>query len=181
MADLNLDPVVGEEVRVPYRLGVFRIVQVFQPGEEHPNPNLRTPEARLGTVDLKREDNGFFLPGVPWHRLKYVDETRPVRRTIEWLKTNPEEWLKTYPEGYPDYVVDYEVTAGNDHAGNPAIFARFFVDPEYIYENGRPSEKKVAELNEFLDSVRAILIGLDPDRWTYVRAAEARRALDAAS
>lgn len=175
MDDLNLDPIVGEEVRVRYRPGVFRIVNVYRPGEEHPNPNLRTSEGRLGTVDLKREEDGFSLPAIPWHRLNFVDETRPVRRAIEWLKTNPEGGK------YPDYVVDYEVTAGDDHAGNPSFFVRFFVDRGYIYENGRPSEEKVAKLNGFLDEVRSTLNLLDLDRWTYVRAAESRRALDVAS
>jgi len=175
MKDLNLDPVAGEEVRVPDRPGVFRIIRVYRPGEEHPNRNLRTAEGLSGTVDLKQKENGFDLPAIPWHRLDYVDETRRVRRVIEWLKSNPEGGV------YPDYIVDYEVRTGDDHAGNPSIFVRFFVDPEYIYENGRPSDEKVAALNQFLDKVRQELLGLDLDRWIYVRAGETRRLLDVAS
>ena len=175
MRELNLDPEVGEEVRVKGRPWVFKIVKVYEPGKEHPNPNVRTPETQLGTVDLKREDNGLDLPAIPWHRLDYVDDTRPVRRTIEWLKTNPEAWI------YPDYIVNYEVESGSDHEGNPSIFVRFLVDPQYIYENGRLSERRAAALNEFLDKVRRELLGLDLDRWVYVRAGEARRELDVAS
>ena len=176
MVDVNFDPVRGEEVRVKGRPGVFRIDKVYQPGEVHPNPNLRTQELLSGAVDLKREDNKFNLPGIAWNRLDYVDETRPVRRAIEWLKTKPEG------RTYPDYVVDYEVTAGDDHAGNSAIFVRFFVDPDYFRRDAwPPSEKKVTELNQFLDEVRTELRSLDLDRWIYVRAGEARGALDVAS
>jgi hypothetical protein len=175
MGDLNLDPAIDEEVGVKYRPGIFRVTRVYLPGEEHPNPNLRTSEGRLGMVDLRREGDGFELPGIPWHRLTFEDETRPVRRAIEWLRTNPEGRV------YPEYIQDYEVTAGEDHAGNPSIFVRFLVDPNYIYENGRPAEEKVARLNEFLDDVRTTLNWLNLDRWTYVRAGEARRALDVAS
>jgi hypothetical protein len=166
---------VGEEVRVGFRPGIFKIIQVRPPGEEHPNQNLHTPESIFGTVDLRQESNGFALPGIPWHRLNYVDETRPVRRTIEWLKASPNN------RKYPDYIVDYEVKAGEDHAGNPSIFVRFFVDPDYFYENGRASEEKVVALNEFLDGIRDELLSLDLDRWISVRAGEARRALDVAS
>ncbi|MGA7339052.1 MAG: hypothetical protein WBX18_00550, partial [Terracidiphilus sp.] len=98
-----------------------------------------------------------------------------VRRVIEWLKSNP------LGKSYPKYVVGYEVKLGDDHADYPSIFVRFFVDPDYIYENGRPSEEKVAELNRFLEEVQRELLSLDLGRWTYVRAAEAPRALDVAS
>jgi hypothetical protein len=175
MVDVNFDPVTGEEVRVKGRPGVFTIVGVYPPQVEHPNQNVRSAESLSGTVDLKQEQTGFDLPGIPWHRLDFIDETRPVRRVIEWLKTNPEGRL------YPAYVVDYEVRTGEDHDGNPSIFVRFFADPDYLYENGRLSEKKIAELNGFLEDVRRELLGLDLERWIYVRAGEAQRTLDVAS
>jgi hypothetical protein len=175
MDGLSFDPVVGQEVCVLGRPGVFRIIHVYQPGEEHPNPNLRTQEGQSGTVDLKREEDGFGLPAIPWYRLTYVDDTGRVLHAIEWLKTNPDG------RKYPDYIVDYEIETGSDHAGNPSIYVRFFVDPEYFYENGRPSEEKIASLNGFLYDVQQILLGLGLDRWTYVRSAEARRTLDVAS
>ncbi|MGA2252448.1 hypothetical protein [Terracidiphilus sp.] len=175
MVDVNFDPVQGEEVRVEGRPGIFRIKRVYQPGEKHPNPNVRTSEGSLGTVDLKQEQTGFDLPGIPWHRLVYVDEARPVRRVIEWRKKNSKG------NSYPCYIVHYDVESGEDHDGNPSIFVRFLADRDYLYENGRLSEKKIAELNEFLDEVRRELIGLDLDRWIYVRAGEAQRELDVAS
>ena len=173
---LNLDPAVGEEVRVRYRPGVFRITQVYRPGEEHPNFHLRTDEGRLnGTVDLRREADGFSLPAIPWNRLTFVDETRPVRRAIDWLKTSPEG------QKFPDYVVGYEVTAGDDHAGESAFFVRFIVDPDYLYRDPWPPNEKIAELNKFMEQVQTELLSLDLGRWIYVRAGEARRALDVAS
>lgn len=175
MDGLSFDPMVGQEVAVLGRMGVFRITHVYQPGEEHPNPNIRTPEGRLGTVDLKREDDGFALPAISWFRLRYLDETGPVRHAIEKLKTSPDR------RNYPDYIVGYEVETGSDHASNPSIFVRFLVDPDYFYENGRPSEEKIDALNAFIYQVQQVLLGLGLDRWTYVRAAEARRALDVAS
>jgi hypothetical protein len=173
--DLNLEPTVGEEVRVDYRSGVFRVVKVHKPGEDHPNPNLRTPESQSGTVDLRREEDGFDLPAIPWSRLNFVDETRPVRRAIEGLKTNSDGPI------YPNYVVDYEVKTGDDHEGNPAFFVRFLVDPNYFYRGGRISEERITELNLFLSEVQTTLLRLDLDRWSYVRASEARGALDVAS
>jgi hypothetical protein len=115
------------------------------------------------------------LPAIPWYRLNYVDETCAVRHAIEWLKTNPDG------RKYPGYVIDYEVKAGNDHAGNPSIFVRFLVDPDYFYENGRASQEKIAALNEFTFGVQQVLSGLGLDSWTYVQTGEARRALDVAS
>jgi hypothetical protein len=171
----NFEPVVGEEVRWWGRPGVFRIDRIRRPGEEHPNLNLQTPLTGFGTVDLKQDGSNFIHEAVPWAVLQYVDETRPVRRTIEWLKTNPQS------RNYPDYIVDYEVKAGEDHEGNPSIFVRFFIDPDYFYENGRASEEKVVALNEFLDAVRDELMSLDLDRWISVRVGDARRALDVAS
>ena len=171
----NFDPVVDEEVRVGFRPGIFKIVQVSPAGEEPGNPNLQTPQSIFGTVDLRQKGTGFALPAIPWHLLKYVDETRFVRRTIEWLKTCPDG------RKYPGYVVDYEVKEGEDHEGNPSIFVRFFVDPEYFYENGLASKEKVAALNEFLNGVRDELLSLDLDRWISVQAGQARRALDVAS
>jgi hypothetical protein len=126
-------------------------------------------------VDLKRDEDGLGLPAVPWYRLRYVDDTGPVRHAVEWLKTNPDG------RKYPDYIVDYEVETGTDHAGNPSIFVRFSVDPDYFYENGRASQEKIAKLNEFTYGFQQTLLSLGLSRWTYVRANEARRTLDVAS
>jgi hypothetical protein len=175
MDGLNFDPYVGQEVRVLGRPGVFRILHVYRPGKEHPNPNLRTPEGLSGTVDLQREKDGFALPGIPWYRLNYADETGPVHHAIEWLKTNPDG------KKYPDYIVDYEVSTSDDHAGNPSIFVLFLVDPDYFYENGRASQGKIVALNKFTYDVQQVLLGLELNRWTYVQTGEARRALDVAS
>ncbi len=171
----NFNPVVDEEVRVGFRPGIFKIIQVRSPGEEHPNQNLHTPQSISGAVDLQQKGSGFALPAIPWHLLNYVDETRFVRRTIDWLRTSPDG------RKYPDYIVGYEVKEGEDHEGNPSIFVRFFVDPDYFYENGHPSEEKIAALNEFLDGVRDELLSLDLERWISVQAGQARRALDVAS
>ena len=171
----NFNPVVGEGVRVGFRPRIFKITQVRTPGEEHPNQNLQTSQSMFGTVDLRQNGNGFSVPAIPWQLLKYVDETRFVRRTIDWLKTSPDG------RQYPDYIVDYEVKEGEDHEGNPSIFVRFFVDPDYFYENGHASMEKIAELNKFLDGVRDELLSLDLERWISVGSGEARRALDVAS
>ena len=175
MDGLSFDPIIGQEVGVVGRPGVFRIVHVYHPGEEHPNPNLRTLEGRSGTVDLRRDEDGFGLPAIPWYRLKYVDDTGPVRHAIEWLKTNPDG------RKYPDYIVGYEVETGTDHAGNPSIFVHFSIDPDYFYENGQASQEKIAKLNEFTYEFQQMLLSLGLSRWTYVRASEARRTLDVAS
>jgi len=171
----NFDPVEGEEVRVGFRPGIFKIIQVRPPGEEHPKQDLHTSQSIFGTVDLRQKGSGFALPAIPWHLLNYVDETRFVRRTIDWLKTNPDG------RNYPDYIVDYEVKEGEDHGGNPSIFVRFFVDPDYFSENGHASQEKIAALNEFLDGVRDELRSLELERWISVGPGEARRALDVAS
>jgi hypothetical protein len=175
MDTLNLAPVVGEEVRWADLPGVYKIVRVRAPGNDHPNPNLQTPLSGFGTVDLKQVGSNFTHEAVPWAVLKYVDEATLVRRAIEWLKTKPDG------RSFPDYVVDYEVTAGDDHAGNPAIFVRFFVDPDYFYRDAWPPNEKAAELNQFLDEVQTELLSLDLNRWIYVRASEAQRDLDVAS
>jgi hypothetical protein len=126
-------------------------------------------------VDLKRTGNDSRVRNVPWTWLEYVDETRPVRRAIEWLKTNPDN------RPYPAYIVNYELEARNDHAGDPSIFVRFLVDSDYFYENGRASQERIAALNEFTYQVQQVLLGLDLDRSTYVQTGQARRALDVAS
>jgi hypothetical protein len=175
MDGLNFDPYVGQEVRVLGRPGVFRVERVYGPSEGHPNPHLRTEEGLSGTVDLKRVKDGFELPAIPWYRLKYVEETDPVRHAIKWLETNPDN------RRYPDSIVDYEVEAKNDHAGNPSIYVRFLVDQDYFYENGRPAQERIAALSKFTFEVEQVLLGLDLDRWIYVGSGVTRRALDAAS
>jgi hypothetical protein len=169
MDNVNLDPAVGEEVRWGYQPGVFRVVRVRLPGDEHPNPNLRTPLSGLGTVDLQREGSHFIHESVPWGVLQYVDETRPIRRAIEWLRENP-----VVP--FPDYFLDYQVEAKNDHQGNPAFYVRFFVEPD-----DQPSPEKIDEINRFLGSVQTMLLSLGLDRWPYVQVSEKRSLLDVAS
>src|SRR5271167_5017577 len=177
----NFEPVLGEEVRfkdtLQKRPGIFKIIGVHSANDKLAQSDPLSVYGRFGlaTVDLRPEGKGLDLPFMPLEFLEYVDETRNVRRTVEWLKTNPDS------RKYPDYIVAYEVKAGDDHAGNPSIFVRFFVDPDYFYENGRASQEKIAALNEFLDDVRKELLCSDPDRWIYVRAGEAQRTLDVAS
>lgn len=180
MADLKLDPIVGLEVRVPGFSGPYEIASVEAPNsttipERWEGNSLGAEGGR--TVDLRRLSDDSLVRNVPWSHLRYLDEseTWPVRHAIEWLKTNPDN------RQFPSYIVDYEVEARNDHAGNPSIFVRFLVDPDYFYENGRPSEEKVAALNAFAYEVKQRLLDLGLDRWTYVQTGEARRALDVAS
>lgn len=157
MANLNFDPIIGEEVHTPGHYGgPFRIVAV------HP-----TTHSGLGTVDLKQTGNDHLVSGVPWTMLLF-DETRPIRRAIEWLKENP-----VVP--YPDYVIDYQVEAKDDHQGNPAFYVRFIVEPD-----DQPSREKIKELNRFLDSVTTLLLSLGLDRWPYVHVAEKRSLVDVA-
>ncbi|HEY1253387.1 MAG TPA: hypothetical protein VGF01_01260 [Terracidiphilus sp.] len=185
MADLKFDPVVGLEVRIRGDRELFEIIAV------HPPNSTTMPEGWESfaqvrgeggrTVDLKflRSDSHLFSPlqNVPWSWLQYADESEiwPVRHAIEWLKTNPDG------KKYPDYVVDYEVEAKNDQSGNPSIFVRFLVEPEYFYENGSPSKRNMAALSEFVFEVDQVLLGLDLDRWIYVQSGVARRVLDVAS
>lgn len=181
MGNLSFDPIVGEELRVLGRQGLYKVVRVYM---KPPTKTWQTkgdvgppsPALELMFVDLKSEESSEVLTDVPANseRLKF-DETHPVRCAVEWLKTNPDG------RKYPDYIVNYEVETGNDHAGNPSIFVRFLVDQDYFYENGRASQEKIAKLNEFTDEVQQTLLSLGLNRWTYVRAGEARRALDVAS
>lgn len=158
MANLNFDPVVGEVVNTPGHFGgPFKIVAV------HP-----TTRAGLGSVDLEQMENGHLLEGVPWSMLLF-DETRRVRRAIEWLKENP-----VVP--FPDYVLDFQVEARDDHQGNPAFYVRFIVEPD-----DQPSPAKIKELNRFLDSVTTLLLSLSLDRWPYVQVSAKRSLLDVAS
>jgi hypothetical protein len=177
----NFDPALGEKVRfkesLQKRPGIFTIVGVHGANDKLAQSDPLNVYGRFGmtTVDLRPEGKGLDLAFMPLDSLQYVDETRDVRRTIEWLKTSPDN------RKYPDYIVDYEVQASEDHEGRPSIFVRFFIDSDYFYENGRASKEKVVALNEFLDAVRDELISLDLDRWISVRVGEARRALDVAS
>jgi hypothetical protein len=174
----NFNPRVGEEVRVDEYPGLFKIAHVNSPTGTSPGL-LPVPPALPGSVNLESIGTGQMqqrqLVCIPWTSLRYVDEARVVRRVIEWLKTSPDG------RKYPDYIVDYEVTAEDDHAGNPSIYVRFLVDSDYFFENGKASEEKVATLNAFLYDVRQTLLGLGLDRWTYVRAGQARKVLDVAS
>ncbi len=178
MADLNFDPVIGEEVSVLGRMEFFRIVSVQPSGRIAP-PNLQNIAAGalgLGTVDLQVVGSDSILRGVPWAWLQFDDETRPVRRVIDWLKTNPDP---SHP--YPDYVVGYEVETGEDHEGDPAYFIRFIVDPDYFEGDGKDSDARIGDLSQFLQRVRTELLEVYPDRRPYVRVLEQRRLLDVAS
>ena len=166
MLNYDFDPVVGEEVRVLGRPGEFKIEKVYCVPDN---------QIGIGTVDLRNEKENSLLRAVSWVMLEYPNwQTRRVRCLIEWLKKVPEHRM------YPSYIVDYEVEARNDHAGNPSIFVRFLIDPDYFYENGRPSEEKIAALNAFAYEVKQRLLDLGLDRWTYVQTSEAQRVLDVA-
>src|ERR1700722_3812324 len=155
MANLNFDPVIGEEVYTPGHFGgPFKIVAVYP-----------TAQTGLGSVDLKQIGNNHLLQGVPWSMLLF-DETRPIRRAIEWLKENP-----VVP--FPNYVRDWEVEARDDHQGNPAFYIRFIVEPD-----DQPSPEKIKGLNRFLNSVTTTLLSLGLDRWPYVHVSEKRSLLD---
>lgn len=175
MGDLNFDPIVGEKVRVLGRPGLFRVVRVYM---KPPTRTWRTkgdlgppsPALELMFVDLKSEGNGEVLAHVPANSEKLrFDETHPVRCAIEWLKENP-----VVP--FPDYVLDYQVEARDDHQGSPAFYIRFFVEPD-----DQPSPEKIKGLNRFLDSVSTMLLSLGLDRWPYVQVSEKRSLLDVAS
>jgi hypothetical protein len=175
MGDLNFDPVVGEEVRVLGKPGLYKVVRVYM---KSPTRIWRTrgddgpPSSALELmfVDLKSEESGEVLADVPAYseRLKF-DETHAVRCAIEWLKRNP-----VVP--FPDYVLDYQVEAKSDHQGNPAFYVRFMVEPD-----DQPSREKIKGLNSFLDSVSTMLLSLGLDRWPYVQVSEKRSLLDVAS
>jgi hypothetical protein len=174
MSDLNFDPTVGEEVRVLGRPGLFRVVRVYKKSSRtwrtKGDVGPQSSPLELMFVDLKSEEIGRVLTDVPAHSetLKF-DETHPVRCAIEWLKENP-----VVP--FPDYLVDYQVEARNDHQGNPAFYVRFFVEPD-----DQPSPEKIKELNRFLSSVQTLLLSLGLDRWPYVQVSEKRSLLDVAS
>ena len=169
MVDLNLNPENGDEVRVLGRPGVFRVFKVYQPGEEHSNPNLRTSEGLLGTVDLKQEEDGFILPAIPWYRLRYVDkEIRIIRRLLESLK---QDESFRYPFGITDFRVDSE----ERYDGEPQFVVRFIVDSAV-----KPTREKVWEWNEFTSRVRErILASLDLDRWVQVMLQQEQEAVNA--
>lgn len=171
MANLNFDPVIGEEVGMIGIPGLFSIVKVDPPDRTTVVPGFEHSGfagAETGsTVDLKGS-NGLVLRWVPWSNLRF-DETRRVKRAIEWLKENP-----TVP--FPDYVLDYQVEAKDDHQGNPAFYVRFLAEPD-----DQPSPEKIKELNRFMDSVSSMLLSLGLDRWPYVQVSEKRSLLDVAS
>jgi hypothetical protein len=172
MANLNFDPVVGEEVRMIGNPGLFEIVGVYPPNWTTVPPGWENNSmgAEGGrTVDLRRVGSDSIVRNIRWDSLKYVDETRPVRRAIEWLKENP-----VVP--FPGYVLDYQVEARDDHQGNPAFYVRFFVEPD-----DQPSPAKIEELNRFRGSVQTMLLTLGLDRWPYVQVSEKRSLLDVAS
>ncbi len=174
MGDLNFDPIVGEEVRVLGRPGLYKVVRVYVKSSTVwlTNGDVGPPSSALESmfVDLKSEESGKVLTDVPAYseRLKF-DETRQVRRAIEWLKENP-----VVP--FPDYVLDYTVEAKDDHQGSPAFYIRFFVEPD-----DQPSPEKIKELNRFLGSVSTMLLSLGLDRWPYVQVSEKRSLIDVAS
>jgi len=173
----NFDPVIGEEVRVQGQSGLYKIIGVDRAVVRFAMPGMPVITDGSNVVSLRREGRNTLdvIGGVPWTSLVYVDETRAVRRVIEWLKTNPDDLH------YPENIGGYEIEARNDHAGNPSIFVRFLADTDYFYENGRTSQERIATLNKFTFEVEQILLGLGLDRWIYVRFGEVRRALEVAS
>jgi hypothetical protein len=174
MSDLNFDPIVGEEARLLGRPGLYKVARVYMKSSRiwRTKDGNGTPSSPLELmfVDLKSEESGEVLTDVPAYseRLKF-DEARTVRRAIEWLRANP-----VVP--FPDYLLDYQVEAKDDHQGNPAFYVRFFVEPD-----DQPSPEKIKGLNRFLDSVSTLLLSLGLDRWPYVQVSEKRSLLDVAS
>jgi hypothetical protein len=164
-------PRENEEVCIDGLPGLFRIRYVHLPAgtlSGLPSSGMAgmvTVEPVGGTA-LKQA-----VDGISWTSLRYIDETRPVRRTIEWLMMNPR---------HPGYIVDYDVKSGRDLDGDPAIYVRFLVDPDYLYKDGKASEAKVTELNAFLDEARNALRDLDLPQWISVRAGEVRREANVA-
>jgi len=173
MSDLSFDPMVDEEVRVPRKPGLYKVVRVYSRSQTRTwrtKDDVGPPSSafELMFVDLKSEESGKLLTEVPADILEF-DETHPVRCAIEWLKENPVVPI-------PDYVLDYQVESKDDHQGNPAFYIRFFVEPD-----DQPSPEKIKELNRFLSSVETLLLSLGLDRWPYVQVLEKRSLLDVAS
>lgn len=174
MSDLNFDPIVGEEVRVLGRPGLYKVVRVYTKSSRvwRQEGDFGPPSSPLQFmfVDLKSAESGEVLTEVPARseRLKF-DEAHPIRCAIEWFKENP-----VVP--FPDYVLDYKIEARDDHQGNPSFYVRFFVEPD-----DQPSPEKIKELNRFLGSVSTLLLSLGLNRWPYVQVSEKRSLLDVAS
>lgn len=162
MTEINLDPHVGEEVFVQGQSGRFRITRV--------DPCTDNPELTrfYGSIDLEELRSGFPLRNIPAGAIRF-DEERPVYRTIESLRENPET-------AFPKDIVDYNVEIGEDHYGTPAFFVRFFVDPD-----DQPSPEKIKYLNRFRGIVQAALSGLSLSRQPFVLFKEKRSLLDVAS
>jgi len=175
MSDLNFDPIVGEEVRILGRPGLFKVVRAYRKPQTKTwrsmsDDGVPSLALELMFVDLQSEEGDEVLKDVPANteRLKF-DEMHPVRCAIEWLKENP-----VVP--FPEYLVDYEIEARDDHQGNPAFYVRFLVEPD-----DQPSPEKIKELKRFLGSVTKMLLSLDLDRWPYVQVSEKRSLVDVAS
>ncbi len=162
MAELDLDPRIGEEVFVRGHSGRYKIT--------HVDPCIDNDRIGrfLGWVDLEQLSTGFKLRHIPVGALNF-DEERPVYRAIEEMKDSG-------TIRFPGYVLDYQVESKEDHQGNPAFFVRFFVEPD-----DQPSPEKIKELSRFLSSVETMLLSLSLDRWPYVQVSEKRRLLDVAS
>ena len=170
MSNLNFDPVVGEEVRIHGRPGLFKVVEVHPfvwiapTGMEH----LPVNKMGLDTVDLQGEGGNSSLQGVPWVLLEYIDETRPVRRFLEWLKQDDSF---RYPQGITGFRVDSE----ERYDGEPQFVVRFLVDGA-----ASPTREIVREWNDFTSRVREQILTLNLDRWVQVMVQKEQETMHAA-
>jgi hypothetical protein len=162
MGDLNFDPVVGEEVRVVGRPGMYKVARVYAlppTGTWRTEGDLGPPSSDLELmfVDLKSEESGKVLARVPAYseRLKF-DETRPIRRFLEWLK---QDESFRYPQGITGFRVDSE----ERYDGEPQFVVRFLVDGA-----APPTREIVREWNDFTSRVREQILTLSLDRWVQV-------------
>jgi hypothetical protein len=173
MGDLNFDPIVGEEVRVLGRPGLYKVVRVYIKSSKiwrtKGDVGPPSPPLRLVFVDLKSEESGAVLLGVPSisENLRF-DETHRVRCVLEWLKQD--ESFR-----YPTGIVDFHVDSEERFDGEPQFVVRFLVDPAV-----QPTRERVWEWNEFTSRVRErILSSLDLDRWVQVMLQQEQEAAHA--
>jgi len=155
MEELNFDPAEGEEVRVKGRSGVFTIEKVLHDPPARP---LNPHKVKYGwpTVNLVRKTDSFPLPEIRWDLLEFVDETRPIRRFLEWLK---QDESFRYPQGITGFRVDSE----ERFDGEPQFVVRFLVDGA-----AQPTREIVREWNNFTSRVREQILTLNLDRWVQV-------------
>jgi hypothetical protein len=173
MSDLNFDPIVGEEVRVLGRPGLYKVVRVYMKSSRvwrtKGDVGPPSPPLKLIFVDLKSEESGEVLTDVPSNSEKLeFDETHPVRCVLEWLK---QDESFRYPSGITGFRVDSE----ERFDGEPQFVVRFLVDSA-----AQPTRERVQEWNEFTSRIRErILTSLNLDRWVQVMLQQEQEAVHA--